>query len=113
SHFQQPGFHRLYLITKTGRYNRYDRMSHLHHFHFVLTDSDRLDHNDLVSSRLQHHRCVASCPGKPTRVSSGGHAPNIDIGIDCTLLLSDQVTTLGAACHGAADIDSQDPDLHA
>src|SRR6185369_16202260 len=43
-----------------------------------------LDQNDLVPSRPQHHRCVAGRAGKPTVMSSGGHAPDIDIRIMAT-----------------------------
>ena len=61
SHFQQPGLHGLYFITEAGRQDRDHSVSESNDVEFILTDSDCLDQNDLVSGRFQYQRCIAGC----------------------------------------------------
>src|SRR5262245_46906697 len=111
SDFQQPGFHRLDLIAQTGCYDCYNGVSDINNVHFVLTDTNRLDQNDLVPGRLQYQCGIAGGLGESSMMTTSGHAPDIDPAIERMFLHPDAIAQQGSTRDGAADIDSQDPDL--
>ena len=102
------GLERLDLVAG-ARHECHDRdVRRADDVHFVLTDADGLDDDDVFAGRVEHERNVAGRARQAAEMPTGGHAADIHAGVGGVSRHPHAIAKDGATRERAGRIDSND-----
>jgi hypothetical protein len=105
-----PGFERLHLVA-CARHERDDRdVGGADDLDFVLTNTDGLDEDDILSRGIEDQRGVARSSRQPAQVAARCHAADEDVAIPRVRLHADAVAEERAAGERTGRIHGHDAD---
>ena len=89
--FHDAGLDGLHVIAHARNQNDDGDVGKTNDVHFILSDTDGFDHDDIATRGIENSRSVGRGAGQATERTAGGHAANEDAGIGVVVLHANAV----------------------